>query len=345
MQDLITLINHKYTIAAAVTLVAISLIKRYYNGPSARRQNMNNKIVIVTGASDGIGRITAEELLKSGAKVIYACRNEQKTIQVINQLDKKYRENAIFMKLDLNSFKSVLEFADEINKKFDKLDILVNNAGSVFAKHILTEDQIESTFQVNTYSPMLLTQELLDLLHKSNGRVVNVASKAHTRIPFGHDLVSTVWSKPGWEYYKENYSMYTQYALSKLGNVYFNQHLNQYIVKNKLNVLTVSLHPGVIPTELIRYDYIGNLRYLFMALYPLLWLITKSLNKGAQTTLHCCYAPVSELESGEYYKDCGKTKVHSHADLSQASNRLAFIEFSKAEINKNCQKYSKALNI
>lgn len=179
---------------------------------------------------------------------------------------------------------------------------------------------------------MILTQELLELLNKSNGRIVNVASKSHTRCVYSADLIKNTWEKEGWNYYKNSYGYYNQYAYSKLGNVFFNQHLYERIKKDNLNVTTVALHPGVIPTEIARDC---KLRFVFYIIYPFFWLLTKTTFRGAQTTLHCCFADEKDLENGGYYKDCGVTPVHPHADYKETENRLAYINWSKMIIEKN----------
>lgn len=318
----------------------IALLKRYFNGPLATKQDLTGKVIIITGASDGIGIVTANELLKAGATVVFACRSEEKTKKIIESLDKKLQENSIFMKLDLSSFSSVKNFISEFKSKINKLDILINNAGAVFYQYGKTEDGIENTYQVNTFSHMYLTQELLPLLDKSNGRVINVASKGHTRVTYSADIVKKEWSKPDFEYGKKDYGFLKQYCFSKLGNVFFNQYLHDYIQRQKLNIKTVSLHPGTIHTEIANDVLRKNIlmKMLTYIIYPVFWLVTKSQYRGAQTTLQCCYLDYDKLKSSEYYKDCDVTPVHYYADYKLTENRLAFIEWSRQCINTNGSK-------
>lgn len=336
MDNIISFITkNKSYVLSFLGLSLLALIKRYSNGPTAKKRDLSGKVIIVTGASDGIGKITAEELLKQNATVVYACRNEEKTLKVINSLDKKYQENAIFIHLDLSSFSSIKKFVFDYKLKFNRLDILVNNAGIWSVEYQTTEDGIESTFQVNTFGPMVLTQELLGLLNKSSGKIVNVASKAHTRFAFNKEIIENTWSQESWKFYKNDYGFYRQYCFSKLGNVYFNQYLHEYITANKLNIKTVALHPGVIHTEIAKDA--TKIKLIGFLLYPIFWLLTKSLYKGAQTTLHCCYEDEA-LKSGEYYRDCGEFPVHPHASWSQKENRYAYIELSRLVINNYGEK-------
>jgi hypothetical protein len=170
--------------------------------------------------------------------------------------------------------------------------------------------------------------------------VINVASKGHTRVTYSTDLVKNTWSKEDFEYGKKDYGFFRQYCYSKLGNVFFNQYLHDYLQKQKLNVKTVSLHPGTIHTEisndvLNRSFFYRTLSYL---IYPVFWLITKSQFRGAQTTLECCYLSYEKLQSSQYYKDCDVAPVHYYADYKLTENRLAFIEWARKCINTNGSK-------
>lgn len=303
-----------------IILILLVITKIYFNGPSAKKSRLDKKIIIITGASDGIGRNTAEELLKSGAKVIYACRNEKKTNEIISNLDKKLRENAVYMNLNLSSLASVNSFVNEIKRQYTGIDVLINNAGIINSKYKESEDNIEETLQVNTISHMYLTQELLELLNNNNGKVINVSSLGHKYFKLTNEKYAEM-NSPDFKYSK-NYNSFNQYNISKLGNVYFTQYLQVYILKNNLNIGTYSLHPGVIITEISR-DLPKFLVLLMKNLfYPLFFLFFKSIEKGAQTTLYLVYEDKSNLKSGEFYKDCCLSKTTGHCDMSIEENRL-----------------------
>jgi NAD(P)-dependent dehydrogenase (short-subunit alcohol dehydrogenase family) len=309
-----------------LSLVALYLARCYFNGPKNKfTKRMDGKVVVVTGSSEGIGKETAFQLLKNGATVIFACRDETKTKKVIDSIkDPKERNNAHFMKLDLSNFKSVTNFANEFLGKYKKLDILVNNAASVFKNHKKTENNIEQTLQVNTLSPMLLTSLLLDVLHSSNGRVINVSSKGYSRYVKDANYYNNYDITINNE--NKEYGGLIQYCYSKLGNIYYTQELDEYCRKNNLNILTASLHPGVINTELGRDYKTLFFIILFAPIYPIFWFFTKSVNMGSQTTLHLCYAEESEFKSGKYYSDCKAKELMEHA--SNKDNRKAFINLA-----------------
>lgn len=322
--------NQKKLIYYALGLSAIALIRRYFNGPSATPRSVKDKVIIITGASEGMGKFCAEQLLRNGATVIFACRNETKTLAIINSL-KEYKDRAVFMKLDQSSFKSIKDFITEFKSKFNRLDILMNNAGGVFSSHTLTEDGNEMTFQVNTFAPILLSEGLLDILNKSDGKIVNIGSKSHTRFTLYKDDYNKMIDI-NWDFNKNSYSIYKQYCLSKIGPVMFNQYLTEYIRQNRLNVDTYCLHPGTVRTEIVKNPKHKIILYL---LYPLIWLITKNLEKGCQTALYLCYEDKEKLKSGEYYQDCGLKEVASHCDWKETELRDLCMDFCRVHIGKS----------
>lgn len=357
--------NNYLSLYLGIAISSVFLIKKYFTGPyvnnNLKKKNpVNNKIVIITGCTAGIGKVTAIDLLKNGATVIFACRNKDKTMSIINSLEENIQKKSIFMELDLSSFKSVKKFVDSFKKQFNKLDILINNAGSVFDSYKLTEDNIESTLQVNTLSHMYLTQELFELLSKSNNaRIINVASRAHTRVNFKDDFYNKYFydkkSNENIEY-KNNafynfeleknnsyYSMLKNYQLSKLGNIYFSQYINEYLQNNGINnVKSFSLHPGVIFTD---FFFNHKYKYLMYIINPFVWLFLKTNESGAQTSLYLCYEDFNNIASGGYYKDCKLNKEANHAKYSNTENRKLFMDFAISNINYYGKKSNISINL
>ena len=97
-------------------------IKKWANGPmNPIKNDLTGKLIIVTGSSDGIGLETAKDLLNFNAKVIFACRNKNKTEGIINNFPERIKKNAIFIQLNLDNFKSIKNFVEEIKLKYKKL--------------------------------------------------------------------------------------------------------------------------------------------------------------------------------------------------------------------------------
>ena len=128
-----------------------------------------------TGSNTGIGKETALDLLQSGALVVFAARDEGRTMQVINSIqDMNQRQNAFFLKLDLYSYDSISEFVECFKNKFGTLDVLVNNAGGIFDTFTLKEG-VETTTMTNHVGQVFLTALLIPHL-RPEAMIVNVIS-------------------------------------------------------------------------------------------------------------------------------------------------------------------------
>lgn len=205
---------------------------------------MKDKIVLITGSTDGIGKQTAIELAQKGATVLIHGRSLKRGKAVIEEIIRQTNNSKIDLFIsDFSSLKQVKKLAEEIKAKYDRLDILINNAGVYMKKRIVAEDGHEMTFQINYLAHFLLTNLLLDLLrHSIPSRIINVSSMAHASSIDFNDLQS-----------EKNYSAYGAYALSKLANILFTLWLAELL---KSTGITVNcLHPGVINTKLLREGF------------------------------------------------------------------------------------------
>ena len=186
------------------------------------RYHFLGKTVVVTGANTGIGKETALDLVKRGAKVILACRDEQRATDAAKDIIAETGSDKVLVRIvDLSSFESVRAFARLINETEERLDILVNNAGFI-GSYQLTKDGYESIFQVNYLSHFLLTLLLLDKMKKSApSRIVNVSALAYEFKSANLQLDDFVLSK-------EKVSQgFERYAQSKLAQVVFTKELSR----------------------------------------------------------------------------------------------------------------------
>ncbi|KAK7882707.1 hypothetical protein WMY93_028881 [Mugilogobius chulae] len=274
---------------------------------------LHGKIAIVTGSNTGIGKETAVDLARRGARVIMACRSRERAEAALEDVKRKSgSSNVVFMQLDLASLKSVRTFAENFLKSEPRLDLLINNAG-MFSEH-RTEDGFGMTFGVNHLGHFLLTVLLLDRLKESgSSRVVTVSSGAHNagRIDFDcltkHKALGlgTSWL-----------SLFQRYNDSKLCNVLFTYELNKRLKGTK--VTCYSLHPGSIKTEFVR----NFSRTFILFMTPLTWFFLKTPEQGAQTTLHCALEPGLEPLSGRYFSNCTVRNVYAKARDDAAAKKL-----------------------
>lgn len=150
-----------------------------------------NKVVLITGSTDGIGLETAKLLLENGHKVIVHGRSPNKVQSVERELSAMGSGEVVSIVADLSSPSTVRNMIGEIKDRFDKLDVLINNAGVYLTPHTRTEEQLDVRFMVNTIAPYMLTKELLPLFVR-DGRIVNLSSAAQSTV----DLVALAGDKP-----------------------------------------------------------------------------------------------------------------------------------------------------
>jgi len=272
-----------------VTEVVKGVISTVYSKPTLPGKRLDGQVGIVTGATSGIGKETARELAKRGAKVIIGCRDKVRGEATAKELAKEGGK-VVFMKLDLASFKSVEEFCKRVVREETSLDFLINNAGMFTLDKIMTEDGYESQFQVNHLSHFLLTNILLDLIKaQDGGRIINVSSVAHwASIGIPTDI--------NWEMVR--YNGVLAYANSKLANVLFSKRLEEKLSDTGVSVYSV--HPGGVSTDLGRNLPSFLPDQVHGALTTAFNWVAKSPEDGAMTSLFCVLAP--NLPSG-YYDD------------------------------------------
>ncbi|XP_062328618.1 dehydrogenase/reductase SDR family member 13-like [Osmerus eperlanus] len=276
----------------------------YYNMFKGSRctssATLKGKTAIVTGSNTGIGKTTALELAKRGARVILACRNKERAEAAAYDIRKESGSNqVVFMQLDLGSMKSVRSFVETFLKTEPRLDLLINNAGMMGPGR--TEDGFGMAFGVNHLGHFLLTNLLLERLKQcSPSRVVNVAALLHHLGTIDFALLgATKDLVPG----QSNWHNIRAYCNSKLCNILFTRELANRL--EGTSVTTYSLHPGVIYTEILR-----NMSWwLQVLMVPLAKLFFLDLEGGAQTTLHCALQEGLEPLSGRYFSSCALEEV------------------------------------
>ncbi|XP_012537640.2 retinol dehydrogenase 12 isoform X5 [Monomorium pharaonis] len=220
------------------------------------KARLDGKTVVITGASDGIGKETARDLYARGARVILGCRNMKKANEAVEDIKNnpptritkdEYKNNvgelAIYF-LDLCSLKSVKDCAKNLLTNEAAIHILINNAGTS-VPYEKTEDGHEIILQVNYLSHFLLTLLLLPKMQLSspNCRIVNLSSIAHINgdIDF-YDINS-----------EKSYTQYRSYARTKLASVLFTKELAHRLKEANIHGINVySLHPGLIMTSVLR---------------------------------------------------------------------------------------------
>lgn len=254
---------------------------------------MESKIILITGASDGIGKETARILAKQGHTIIMHGRNPEKTRLAYEEVKVTSGNNKIeYITADFLSLAEVKRFADKVKQKYNYLDVLINNAGAQFTnKRETTVEGHERTMTINVFAPHLLTTLFLDLLKKSrSARVVTVASAAHK-----------MGGKPDLDdiELQRNYSMGKAYGLSKLYVIWIMRHFVSEMKKADINnVAFYTVHPGSAQTSLGR-ESTGALGTKII--YFLWKVMMNSVEAGAAPSIRAATSPELEGVTGKYY--------------------------------------------
>jgi retinol dehydrogenase-12 len=254
-------------------------------------------------------------LARRGARVILACRDSTRANKAAEQIRKQTGNgNVIVQLVDLSSLDSVRQFAKKINSEESRIDLLINNAGIMACPQWKTKDGFEMQFGTNHLGHFLLTNLLLDKIRNTkSSRIVNVSSRAYNRGRMHWDDLNL----------EKDYEAQKAYGQSKLANILFTRELAKRLANTQTTVN--ALHPGVVRTELARYfgETYGKLFTVVLVLiYPLFFWFTKSVEQGAQTTLHCALSEEAGKVSGQYFSDCAIQPLKPHALNDDEAKRL-----------------------
>ncbi|XP_018570414.1 retinol dehydrogenase 14-like [Anoplophora glabripennis] len=251
------------------------------------------KTALVTGGNSGIGYRIVLGLAQRGCRVIVADK-----IQDQNLLDNIYKEtrsrNVVYKYVDLSSFKSVRELADNVIKDEGKLDILINNAGIGRNVSSVTEDGLDITMQVNYFSAFLLTQSLEGLLMKSGGRIIFTSSASNYFHSFTLDKLKSDGSETRLNHYPNS-----KLCLIMISDIFAEKLMKYGVTSN-------TYHPGIVYTDIFKRS-IGPKRTInqslcfIKALEYLSYFVGKTAEEGAQTAIYLACANEVEGVTGEYF--------------------------------------------
>ncbi|XP_035745686.1 retinol dehydrogenase 12, partial [Egretta garzetta] len=289
-------------------LTAAPLSRRRYvaGGQCKSAAKLEGKVAIITGANTGIGKETARDLARRGARVIVACRDIAKAEAAASEIRAETgNQQVIVKKLDLADTKSIREFAEKFLAEEKELHILINNAGVMLCPYSKTADGFEMHLGVNHLGHFLLTFLLLERLKQSApARIVNVSSLAHHggQIRF-HDLHG-----------ERSYNRGLAYCHSKLANVLFTRELARRLQGTKVTANV--LHPGSVYSELVRHSFVMTW------LWKIFSFFLKTPQEGAQTSVYCAVAEELDSVTGQYFSDCQPAYVSPRGRDDETAKKL-----------------------
>lgn len=206
-----------------------------------------SKQILITGATDGIGKATALYLAGIGHNIIVHGRNQKRINDAISEIKRKTGNNNIdYVIADFSSLQEVQAAAESLLQKDKPIDVLINNAAVITPEYMESKDNIELTFQVNYLAHFLLTLQILPLLQaKNDSQIISISSIAHAENLDFSNILNPKYFDP-----------YSAYEISKLANILFTYKLANKLKKNKISVNC--LHPGVINTKLLHVLWTGG---------------------------------------------------------------------------------------
>ena len=269
--------------------------------------DLKDKTVLITGSTDGVGRVVAERLGASGARVLVHGRDEGRGKAVVSVTEASGGKAELLV-ADLSSLAEVRRFAEAVRAKTTRLDILINNAGvgtgGQDSKRQVSADGYELRFAVNYLAGFLLTSELLPLLKASApARIVNVASAGQQAIDFG-DVMLT-----------HGYSGVRAYCQSKLAQILFTIDLAEQVKGSGVTVN--ALHPA---------SYMNTTMVRQAGVTP--W---SSVDAGADAILNLATSPALDGRSGLYFDGKRESRADAQAYDEKARRQLRTLSLELIE--------------
>ncbi len=259
---------------------------------------MQNKVCLITGATSGIGLVTAQALAQRGATVVMVGRDAARGASSVNRVVQATGNDAVDLLLaDLSSQAQIAELAQTFLRRYDRLDVLVNNVGAIFTERHVSVDGFEMTLALNHLGYFLLTHFLLDILKAGAPcRIVNVSSRAHQGGRIHFDDLQGERRFGGWR----------AYCQSKLANILFTYELAERLKDTKVTANV--LHPGFVATR-FGHNNAGAMAWLIRAAQ----VMAISTERGAETMIYLATSPEVEGVSGKYFVNKRETRSSSQS--------------------------------
>ena len=253
-------------------------------------------MVLITGATDGLGKRVAHDLAAAGATVLLHGRDPERGDIAMREIrEGTGNDDLRYYLADLSSLNEVRRLAGEIQSDHDRLDVLINNAGIFARERTITEDGFELTFAVNYLAPFLLTRLLLPLLRASApARIVNVASAGQSPVDFDDPMS------------ERRYDGMRAYARSKLALVMFTFDLAEEL--EGTGVTADCLHPATLMGTKMVFEAFGS--------------ASSSVQEGADATVYLATSPELEGVTGSYFDGRREARADEQAYEREARDRL-----------------------
>ena len=254
-------------------------------------------VIVITGATSGIGQVAAEALAAQGARIVLVARDRARADRMLARLRSVGPTMAHKAHIaDLSRLAETRQVGERIAAEEPHIDVLINNAGNIFIERGVTADGLERTFALNHMAYFVLTHALRErLIASAPARIVNTASNAHRGNVLDFDDLQ----------FKRGFRGLTAYGRSKLANILFTRELARRLAGT--GVTANCLHPGFVSTGIGQRD--GG---LFAIMVRMSMLFARTPEQGASTIVYLATSPDVAAASGGYYADC-RQAVQTHA--------------------------------
>ena len=267
---------------------------------------MKGKVIVITGATSGIGQVAAEKLAGSGARIVFIARDKARAETTLARLRTQNNTGHRVHYADLSRLSEMKRVAEEIAASEPRIDVLINNAGAMFSRLQLTPDGLERTFALNHMSYFVVTRFLRErLLATPGARIVNTSSNAHrnARVDYNDLQMMT------------GFGMFKTYCRSKLYNILFTRELSRQL--QGTGVTANALHPGFVGTRFgDATSGAGGLVFRLLKRFAI------SPEDGARTIVFLASADEVRGTTGSYFYKCAPSTPTSHALDDEAARWL-----------------------
>ncbi len=280
--------------------------------PLQTQTSMKDKVVLITGATSGIGLAASHRFAKGGARLIFIVRNKEKAITLCNEIKHIYGTPCSFYLADFSDLNAVKKAVLQVIAKEKQLDVLINNAGIYLTKRTLSPHGYELALTVNHLASLLITEQLIPLLNQSKGRVIQVNSE-------GHRFSGFPVKDPHFK--KRFYTGLRSYGASKTAQLHTVWELADKL--KEMDITINAMHPGAVESKIGLNN--GWLYRMFKT-----WIINRLLKKvddSAEALYYLAAEPSIQKTTGKYFYLTHETLPAKHAHASLYSKKVLQLSF------------------
>ncbi len=218
-----------------------AMIRNNRRNPIICTDDFRNKLVVITGATSGIGYLTAKKFASHGAHLLCINRNEQKSDKLKTEIEGEYGVRCEYITADLSSIKDIYAAANQLNQLDSPIDVIVHNAGVYLTKKELTADGFDKVFMVHYLSSYIINRLISDKLKsQDSARIILVSSEGHRFAAWGLHLDDLNWEK-------RRYSGLKSYGSAKLAQLQSMLLFDEYFQQSGVTIN--AMHPGAVRSE------------------------------------------------------------------------------------------------